>query len=625
MLTQLVKIAFTTGASGQNNHSFDVGYSVAVACTPPTAVTASSNSPVAVGSAINLTSTSTGGTSYSWTGPNTFTSTTQNPSIASATALMAGTYTVTVLSSGTCTATATTAVVVVVNSCQPSTFAYWAFEDCSPGSNTPNDGMVATATNQNGCTGLTVSELTRGASGNSCQARTGSATNLLAVCMGSSDDLTWLDNNNKSIMFSLTYPAGSTGKLTSISFETSVPSKIDFNLSGGTGLEDNNYPTKWGIRVLKNGVEIYKSIDNPLTVDLWTLQNIAFPNNSDFTINGTDDFKFEIMGYAPVGISGTIREIWDLDEVKVNGYCGTCTCTPPTAVTAGSNSPVNQGSAINLTSTSTGGTSYSWAGPNSFTSTTQNPSIASATALMAGTYTVTVLSSGTCTATATTAVVVNVTPTCTPPTAVTAGSNSPVTAGSAINLTSTSTGGTAYSWSGPNSFTSTTQNPSIAAATALMAGTYTVTVLSSALSGTCTATATTAVVVNVTPTCTPPTAVTAGSNSPVTAGSAINLTSSSTGGTSYSWTGPNSFTSTTQNPIIASSTSLMAGTYTITVLSSGTCTATATTAVVVNVTPTCTPPTAVTAGSNSPVAAGSCHQFDFNKYRWNVIFMDWTK
>ena len=137
-----------------------------------------------------------------------------------------------------------------------------------------------------------------------------------------------------------------------------------------------------------------------------------------------------------------------------------------------------------MTSTSTGGTSYSWTGPNSFTSTTQNPIIASATALMAGTYTVTVLSSGTCTATATTAVVVNVTPTCTPPTAVTAGSNSPVAAGSAINLTSTSTGGTSYSWSGPNSFTSTTQNPIIASATALMAGTYTVTVLSS---GTCTA------------------------------------------------------------------------------------------------------------------------------------------
>ena len=73
----------------------------------------------------------------------------------------------------------------------------------------------------------------------------------------------------------------------------------------------------------------------------------------------------------------------------------TPTCTPPTAVTAGSNSPVAQGSAINLTSTSTGGTSYSWAGPNGFTSTSQNPSRAAATSLMAGTYTGTEVPSGT--------------------------------------------------------------------------------------------------------------------------------------------------------------------------------------------------------------------------------------
>lgn len=92
----------------------------------------------------------------------------------------------------------------------------------------------------------------------------------------------------------------------------------------------------------------------------------------------------------------------------------TCACTTPTAVTASSNSPVNEGSAINLTSTSTGGTSYSWSGPNGFTSTSQNPTIASATLVMAGTYTVMVSSSsGTCKSTAT--VVLIVTPTTIPP------------------------------------------------------------------------------------------------------------------------------------------------------------------------------------------------------------------
>jgi sugar lactone lactonase YvrE len=56
------------------------------------------------------------------------------------------------------------------------------------------------------------------------------------------------------------------------------------------------------------------------------------------------------------------------------------------------------------------------------------------------------------------------------------GSNSPVTTGSAINLTASVTLlNCTYAWSGPNGFTSSTQNPTIANATTAMSGTYTVT------------------------------------------------------------------------------------------------------------------------------------------------------
>ena len=165
----------------------------------------------------------------------------------------------------------------------------------------------------------------------------------------------------------------------------------------------------------------------------------------------------------------------------------------PTGVTAGSNSPVTVSSPINLTSSSTGGTSQVWAGPNSFASTLQNPTIASATVAMVGVYTVIVKSLSNCTVAATTIVVVNSAPTaCSPPTGATAGSNSPVTVGSPINLTSSSTGGTSQVWASPSGFTSTLQNPTIASATTAMGGVYTVTITSS---GTCTATATTSVVI----------------------------------------------------------------------------------------------------------------------------------
>ncbi|MFN3851333.1 MAG: 3-coathanger stack domain-containing protein, partial [Spirosomataceae bacterium] len=75
---------------------------------PPTA-SASNTGPYSVGQTISLNAS--GGTSYNWSGPNSFTSTAQNPTISNAIATMSGVYTVSV-SNGVCTATATTNVTV---------------------------------------------------------------------------------------------------------------------------------------------------------------------------------------------------------------------------------------------------------------------------------------------------------------------------------------------------------------------------------------------------------------------------------------------------------------------------------------------------------------------------------
>ena len=72
--------------------------------------TAGSNAPQCSGSTLNLTSG--GGTSYSWTGPNGFTSLAQNPSITNVTTAASGTYTVTVTNGNGCSANATTDVTV---------------------------------------------------------------------------------------------------------------------------------------------------------------------------------------------------------------------------------------------------------------------------------------------------------------------------------------------------------------------------------------------------------------------------------------------------------------------------------------------------------------------------------
>jgi gliding motility-associated-like protein len=192
-------------------------------------------------------------------------------------------------------------------------------------------------------------------------------------------------------------------------------------------------------------------------------------------------------------------------------------------------------------------------------------------------YQVTVTDANGCTNIATTNVVVNPSP------IPNAGSNSPVCLGFPLNLTSNAGGGT-YTWTGPNSFNSNVQNPSISAATAVNAGAYTLTVTTLGCSS----------VGSVTVAVTTPTAV-ANNAGPFCAGTTMSLTS--TAGSTFTWTGPGGFLSSSQNPTQANVAVSATGTYTV-LVSIGTCTASATTNVVVNALPT------PTAQSNSPLCVG---------------------
>ncbi len=86
--------------------------SIVIAVKPLPVPSAISNSPICAGDTLFLTAYSTNGaTSYSWTGPNVFSSVNMNPRIANAQTTATGTYTVDVTLNG-CTALATVAVLV---------------------------------------------------------------------------------------------------------------------------------------------------------------------------------------------------------------------------------------------------------------------------------------------------------------------------------------------------------------------------------------------------------------------------------------------------------------------------------------------------------------------------------
>lgn len=204
----------------------------------------------------------------------------------------------------------------------------------------------------------------------------------------------------------------------------------------------------------------------------------------------------------------------------------------PATPTAGSNSPVCVGGTLNLTAATSTGATYSWTGPNSFSSGVQNPGITSVTAAATGTYTVTA-STGGCSSSSTVTVTINPIPTMTAPSNVTACNGNSVAASS---FTSTPAGAT-FAWT--NSVTSIGLSASGSAntpaftATNTGAGAVTSTVsVTPSLAG-CTGTPVSyTITVNPTPNVTVP------ANSTVCNGATVAAATltSTTAGTTFAWT-----------------------------------------------------------------------------------------
>jgi hypothetical protein len=231
----------------------------------------------------------------------------------------------------------------------------------------------------------------------------------------------------------------------------------------------------------------------------------------------------------------------------------------PTALAPGNNGPACEGASLDLFAATIAGAIYNWTGPNGFTSTLQNPTVAAiANAAMSGNYEVTASVNGCTSAIETTTVIVNATPSGLAP-----GSNGPICEGTTLNLSLTTIAGATYNWTGPDGFTSTLQNPTVAAnANAFMTGNYEVT---ATLNGCTSIVETTNVSVNPIPL-----APTVSYNGPVDEGDTLALSASTVVGATYSWTGPDGFTSTLQNPTVSNATTLnMAGTYAVTVTVNG--------------------------------------------------------
>lgn len=206
---------------------------------------------------------------------------------------------------------------------------------------------------------------------------------------------------------------------------------------------------------------------------------------------------------------------------------------PPTTAAAGTDQTVCGLTATLAGNTATVGTG-AWSkisGPGTCTFSASTSPTSNVTVSAAGTYVLQwTISNNPCTA-STDQVTITFNTIPSPPTA---GSNSPVCAGSTILLTASTVSGATYSWTGPSGFTSSLEDPSRPSATAAMAGTYNVTVTV----GGCTSTQASTTVTITTPV-TPAVsiAITTGSN-PSCTSSPVTFTATPTnGGTTptYQW------------------------------------------------------------------------------------------
>jgi gliding motility-associated-like protein len=263
-------------------------------------------------------------------------------------------------------------------------------------------------------------------------------------------------------------------------------------------------------------------------------------------------------------------------SVTINSNITVAASALPSAVCAGTTSQL----------TVSGATTYTWTPSTGLSCVNCANPIATPT--VTTTYSVTGNASG-CIGNATTTVTVLPNP------APLATNTGPYCQGSTITLNAG--GGTSYSWSGPSSFASTQQNPTLNSATTNMSGVYTVT----ATIGTCTASTTTSVTVNPLPN------VTVNSTSICLGQSTATLTAS--GALNYQWSsGTSSPTGTT-----VTAGPLTTTVYTVTGTDANNCSDTGIATVVVNP----LPPVAVNSPSVCPGSTATLIASGATSYTWS--------
>ena len=326
---------------------------------------------------MELFANATNAASYSWSGPNGFTSNAPDPVIANVTANNNGTYTLVATSSIGCE----TSESIVVNNVA-SNLATPVVVSSGP----VCAGALISLNIQQTYTGTTV---------------TYSWVNATGTEISTSNSLSILSTDANAIS-----PYSVQVMVDGCNSDFSAPTNVFINPSPVT-TASNNGPICSGDEVqlfagtVVNGT--YEWVEQSSGTLVSTSQNPIIPN-----ISATTTYELTVTANGCTASSAVSTTV-------------TVSPNPSTAPTATA-STICEGATLELFANATNGSTYLWTGPNGFTSNAEDPVIPNATIDNNGTYTVVVTSSIGCEATAN-VTVSNIIETPTTPTIVT---NSPV-------------------------------------------------------------------------------------------------------------------------------------------------------------------------------------------------------
>jgi hypothetical protein len=563
----------------------------------PSAITASSNTPVCGGGELRLSGTGNRGASFQWFGPNNFYSTQGSPTISNAQIAASGTYTLWV-NDPSCGLVQRNIIVEVganLNTLSPTnsgpicdgnpvnfasqTFPGASYSWAGPGgfNSTIQNPFIANARFADaGVYSVTVTTagclpLTRTTSLVVNPEIVSNPSSNAPVCQGGA--LYFNANYLPNVQYLWTGPNGfsSTSQSPSlVNVQPTITGNYTLTISrpGCTPASTATF------------VEVGANL-NTLTA----ISNSPLCTGSTLNLSASNQGGFTYAWTGPAGFASTVQnpQIIGVDPSNTGSYvvvvsspgCSNATRTlnvsvnsAPT-ITPGSNSPVCQGGVLYLSTNSITGASYAWQGPNGFIANAQSPAISSVTTAAAGIYTLTLTTQSCGAISNTTTVMIGASLS-----NIAATSNSPVCVGSDLNLSATLRSGYTYTWSGPAGFAATDANATNPNVSSANAGAYTVTFHSP---GCGTATRTANVIVN------NPASVTANNSGPVCVNGNVYFSGSVPSGSSYNWTGPAGFYSTSLSPARTALQLSHAGLYSLNATVPGCGSVIQTTNVVVNV------------------------------------------